>query len=417
MKNKSIFFSIIFLLFITLNLFAKGVIVIDIKGIITSATTNFVKKGIATAEKQDGILMLRIDTPGGLLSATRNIVQLIFKSNVPVISVVYPAGARAGSAGSFIVMASNYALMFEGSVIGAAHPISITGKNIEGDMRKKIENDTVAFMRAIAEKRKRDVSSAVLMVSESKSYTDKEAYKNGLIDGIVDSDKKIDSFLKDVFKLKIVNYIFVKPTTFERVKFFLSDPNVLVLLLIITLLSFYLEIKFGGTFVFAGVAIISFVLFLIGLNIIPVNYFALLMFLIGIALLVMEIFIPSFGLLAFFAIVLIILSLNLLYKVDGNLGIKVAWYVIATIVLIIVMLMLFVGKIIIKDYKRNPVTGAEKFKNLEGEVVHWGDNKGKVFINGEYWDAISDQIFKEGDLVKVKEVKGLKLLVEKAKDE
>ncbi|KAA0259489.1 nodulation protein NfeD [Deferribacter autotrophicus] len=417
MKNRSVYIFIIFLFFITLNLYAKDVVVIDIKGIITSATTNFVKKGIVSAEKVNGILLLRIDTPGGLLSSTRNIIQLMFKSSVPVVSVVYPAGARAGSAGSFIVMASDYALMYEGSVIGAAHPVSITGKNIEGDMRKKVENDTVAFMKAIAEKRKRNVNNAVLMVTESKSFTAKEAYENGLIDGIVNSDDEIDKFLMDTFNFKSINYTFLKPTTFETIKFFLSDPNVLVFLLLITLLSLYLEIKFGGTFIFAGISIISFILFLIGLNIIPVNYFALLLFLAGIVLLIMEIFIPSFGLLALSSIVLIILGLNLLFRVNGNLGIKVAWYVIASIVLIIVILVLVIGKVIIKDYRKNPVTGAEKFKDLEGEIVYWDKGKGKVFVNGEYWDAVSDQKFKKGDKVKIKEVKGLILLVEKIKDE
>ncbi|MGA1863352.1 nodulation protein NfeD [Deferribacter thermophilus] len=410
---KSKLYLTLFIFFVLINnSLSANLCSIKIDGVISPVTSKFIEQSVKKCENNDG-LIIYLNTPGGLLTSTRKIVQTIFTSKIPIITVVSPPGARAGSAGAFIVLASHYAIMFEGTNIGAAHPVSIFGKDIEGDMRKKIENDTIAFMKSIAEKRNRNIEKAILMVKESKSFTAKEAFEYKLIDKIVFNEQELKSYIKKVFKTENIEITKIEPTSYEKIKFFLSNPDVLVLLLFITLLSIYLEIKFGGTMIFAGIGVISFILFLIGLNIIPINYLALLILIGGIVLLILEIFVPSFGLLTISAIILITVGLNMLFKVNDSMGIKVSNYMIFTIILIILVIAFIIGKLIIKDFKRKPETGAEKLIGMIGEVVSWDDNKGKVFINGEYWDAISNKSFNKNDYIKVIDVKGLTLIVDK----
>ncbi|BAI80278.1 membrane-bound serine protease [Deferribacter desulfuricans SSM1] len=410
MKNKFILTLFIFFILVRYGISAN-LCAIKIDGVISPVTSKFIEQTIKKCENKDG-LILYLNTPGGLLTSTREIVQSIFTSQIPVITVVSPPGARAGSAGSFIVLASHYAIMFEGTNIGAAHPVSIFGKDIDGDMRKKIENDTIAFMKSIAEKRNRNIEKAISMVKDSKSYTAQEALKFKLIDKVVKNNQELNMYLKNIFNDNI-QIEEIEPTQFEKLKFFLSNPDILVLLLFITLLSIYLEIKFGGTFIFAGLGIISFILFLLGLNIIPINLLALLIFLSGILLLILEIFIPSYGLLTISAIILITIGLNMLFKVKGSMGIGVSIYMILTIIGLIGLIAFILGKVIFKDFKRKPETGSEKLIGMTAEVMQWDGKKGKIFINGEYWDIISEDDINVNDKVLVVDVKGLTLVVKK----
>jgi membrane-bound serine protease (ClpP class) len=408
---KKLFLLILILL--SQNLFAKNVYFLEIKGVITPFTVKYIKGAIQKAENDSGFLVLKIDTPGGVLDSTRKIVQNIFESKAKIISFVSPQGARAGSAGTFIVLASDMAVMAEGTNIGAAHPVSVTGKDIEGEIGKKIENDTVAFMKSIAEKRGRNVEAATQTVLNSKSFTSSEALQSKLIDLIVNSDSELLNKIEEKYQEKNLSPVYIKPDIYEKISIFLSDPNVLMLLLIIAILSIFLEIKMPGTFVFAGIGISALLLFLFGINIIPLNYMALLLILAGIALLIMEIFIPSFGLLTFASVVSLVFGMKLLFDKEGNMGIGVSSMMIAVVVSIILLIALIIGRLVLKDFKKKPETGMEKLINMTGTVKVWNDKKGKVFLNGEFWDAVSEDTLSVGDTVQVTNYKDMTLYVKK----
>jgi membrane-bound serine protease (ClpP class) len=408
---KKLFLLILILL--SQNLFAKNVYFLEIKGVITPFTVKYIKGAIQKAENDSGFLVLKIDTPGGVLDSTRKIVQNIFESKAKIISFVSPQGARAGSAGTFIVLASDMAVMAEGTNIGAAHPVSVTGKDIEGEIGKKIENDTIAFMKSIAEKRGRNVQAATQTVLNSKSFTSSEALQSKLIDLIVNSDSELLNKIEEKYQEKNLSPVYIKPDIYEKISIFLSDPNVLMLLLIIAILSIFLEIKMPGTFVFAGIGISALLLFLFGINIIPLNYMALLLILAGIALLIMEIFIPSFGLLTFASVVSLVFGMKLLFDKEGNMGIGVSSMMIAVVVSIILLIALIIGRLVLKDFKKKPETGMEKLINMTGTVKVWNDKKGKVFLNGEFWDAVSEDTLSVGDTVQVTNYKDMTLYVKK----
>jgi membrane-bound serine protease (ClpP class) len=408
---KKLFLLILILL--SQNLFAKNVYFLEIKGVITPFTVKYIKGAIQKAENDSGFLVLKIDTPGGVLDSTRKIVQNIFESKAKIISFVSPQGARAGSAGTFIVLASDMAVMAEGTNIGAAHPVSVTGKDIEGEIGKKIENDTIAFMKSIAEKRGRNVQAATQTVLNSKSFTSSEALQSKLIDLIVNSDSELLKKIEEKYQEKNLSPVYIKPDIYEKISIFLSDPNVLMLLLIIAILSIFLEIKMPGTFVFAGIGISALLLFLFGINIIPLNYMALLLILAGIALLIMEIFIPSFGLLTFASVVSLVFGMKLLFDKEGNMGIGVSSMMIAVVVSIILLIALIIGRLVLKDFKKKPETGMEKLINMTGTVKVWNDKKGKVFLNGEFWDAVSEDTLSVGDTVQVTNYKDMTLYVKK----
>jgi membrane-bound serine protease (ClpP class) len=408
---KKLFLLILILL--SQNLFAKNVYFLEIKGVITPFTVKYIKGAIQKAENDSGFLVLKIDTPGGVLDSTRKIVQNIFESKAKIISFVSPQGARAGSAGTFIVLASDMAVMAEGTNIGAAHPVSVTGKDIEGEIGKKIENDTIAFMKSIAEKRGRNVQAATQTVLNSKSFTSSEALQSKLIDLIVNSDSELLNKIEEKYQEKNLSPVYIKPDIYEKISIFLSDPNVLMLLLIIAILSIFLEIKMPGTFVFAGIGISALLLFLFGINIIPLNYMALLLILAGIALLIMEIFIPSFGLLTFASVVSLVFGMKLLFDKEGNMGIGVSSMMIAVVVLIILLIALIIGRLVLKDFKKKPETGMEKLINMTGTVKVWNDKKGKIFLNGEFWDAVSEDTLSVGDTVQVTDYKDMTLYVKK----
>lgn len=406
---------LVFLLFIlsSSTLFAKNVYFLEIKGVISPFTSKYIKNAIEIVKKDSGYLVLKIDTPGGVLDSTRKIVQHIFESDVKIISFVSPQGARAGSAGTFIVLASDLAVMAEGTNIGAAHPVSVTGKNIEGEIGKKIENDTAAFIKSIAEKKGRNIDAALDTVLNSKSYTAKESLQLGLIDYIANSDSQILELIKKEYNENSLSSIYIKPNTYEKISIFLSDPNVLILLLIIAILSIFLEIKMPGTFIFAGIGIVAILLFLFGINIIPLNYMALLLILAGITLLVLEIFIPSFGLLTVASIISLIFGMKLLFKKEGNMDITISYTVIGAIIILIIAIALILGRLLIKDFKKKPETGMEKLIGMIAVVKIWEGGKGKVFINGEYWDAEGEGDLRPGDKVEVYKYKDMLLYVKK----
>lgn len=385
---------------------------ITVKGAITGATHKFIDKSITHAEAENAsAIVIKLDTPGGLLESTRDIVQSIMSAKIPVVVYVSPAGGRAGSAGAFITFAASYAYMAESTNIGAAHPVAATGGDIEGDMREKALNDTVSFMKSIAEKRELNAEAAIATVTESKSYTAKEALELGLITAIaVDEDELLDNLAEKIDK-KSLNKIYLEPTLTEKLAFTLSSPNFLVLVLFIAVLMIFLEFKMPGTFVFAGVGIVAFIIFLIGINLIPINMVGLLLIALGIGLLVAEVFVSSYGLLAVAGIVALIGGMRLLFDTDKVQGLSVSLSLIIALAAILGGIVFFVGRLIFKDHKRKAVVGIEGIIGKSAKVIYWKDDKGQVDVRGEIWSATSKTPHHKGDTVTILSVEGLMLTV------
>lgn len=422
MKNYNIKTTLLFLiimLFFNSFSFAqeqyKKINAFEINGVITDATLKYVKENIEKSEKENAAVLIYIDTPGGVLESTRNIVQAILSSKVPVITYVYPKGARAASAGMFITIAGNYALMSESTNIGAAHPVASSGEDIKGEMEKKVLNDTVALAKNIAEKRGRNTVPVVAMVKESASYTSKEALDLKVIDKVA-GDENIISLLPESLNISKDAVIEKVEPDFTQVLYnIIADPNILAVLLFIGIALILLEIKVPGTFIFGTFGVVSLIIFAYGANIIPINFLGIGLIILGFALIVGEVFITSFGLLTLGSIVSFVFGLRVLFDSEKSAGVTVSMWVIIIIIGLLVSIALLIGRLIIKDFSRKPIIGLEAMEGLLVEVIEWDNVKhtGKVSVKGEIWNAVCNDEVHVGDKVRVVWLESLTLHVEK----
>ncbi|MDR2883792.1 MAG: nodulation protein NfeD [Deferribacteraceae bacterium] len=407
--------KILFILLISFNAYAGTVYFATVDGVITSATHKFVQNGLQKAINDNATaFVIKLDTPGGVLEDTRLIVQEILESPVPVVVFVAPQGAHAGSAGAFITLAADYAVMSDGSNIGAAHPVDMTGADIKGDMRDKATNDAVSFMQSIAEKRGRNVEQAILMVTESDSLTATEALEANIIDHILNTDDELLSMLNDALKpaTPLVKQE-IAPTMLEKISFTLSDPNLMVLLFLLGIFMIFLEIKAPGTFVFAAIGIVSLLLFMIGANFIPINMLGVLLILCGIALLIAEIFITSFGLLSIAGIAAIAGGSRLLFDTVGSQGVAVSIWLLVLLSAMTAGLIMAVGRLVVRDFRRKPVGGMNDIVGEHATVMQWSGTSGKVYLNGEIWSAVSDTEYQKDEQVTVTSSENMTLTVKR----
>ncbi|MDR2104870.1 MAG: nodulation protein NfeD [Deferribacteraceae bacterium] len=387
---------------------------LKVDGIISSGTHKYIKKAIDNAVKSDAAaLVIKLNTPGGLLEATRNIVQEILASPIPIVVYVAPSASRAGSAGAFITLAANYAIMADGTSIGAAHPVSLSGSDIEGDMREKALNDTTSFMRSIAESRGRNMDEAILMVTQSKSFTASEALRAGIIDGVIHSDDALLMMLEQELSIGACVKTEIAPNIRERLGFALASPDLLVILFLLGALMFFLEFKMPGTFVFAGIGFICLILFLVGINIIPVNGIGLLLIVLGIGLLIGELFVTSFGLMALAGVASLVGGLWLLFDTDKTQGVTVSLSLLIAVVLTTVAVILLLGRLILKDHFKKPMLGMASVIGKKAEVLAWNGSMGQVRVHGEIWKAVSEENFSVGDEAEVVEADDFSLKIKR----
>jgi len=361
-----------------------------------------------------------LDTPGGLLEATRDIVQSFFSSSVPVVVYVAPGGARAGSAGVFITVASHVAAMAPGTNIGAAHPVSGTGKDIQGDMREKVVNDAVAQIKSWAQQRGRNVEWVERAVRESVSITDEEALRKNVVEyratSLDDLLSKIDGLKVEISGGEKVTLNTENAST-EQLKMSLkqlivskiSEPNVAYILLLIGLLGLFLEYVQPGTFVPGIIGGICIILFFV-VQSMPINYVGVALILLAIGLFITEIFIASFGLLTLGGLICFVVGAILLFDTKGS-TVSVSWAVIIPTVILMVVIFLAVGFLVMKTQFGKPVSGKE---GLVGEVAVARTDinpEGRVFFHGELWTAHSETPVKEGGKVRVLNVKNMRLEV------
>jgi membrane-bound serine protease (ClpP class) len=407
---------------------AKRVDLIVVDAGINPATADFIHESIAAA-KRDGAraLIIELDTPGGLLDSTKSIVKDLLGSAVPVIVYIAPSGAGAASAGVFVTMAANLAAMAPGTTIGAAHPVGGQGENIGGDMREKVENFAASLSKTIAQERGRNAEWAEKAVRESVSVTDEEALKLHVIDIVAPN---VDDLLRqangrevtvDGHKVKLdlagAEVVHREMRLKQKVLNILSNPNVAYLLMMAGILGLYVEFTHPGVF-FPGIAgAICLLLGMTALQVLPINYSGLVLILLGLSLLVSELFVPSFGILGVGGIVAFVLGSLLLFDTpESNLTLdpNIVYAAAATFGAFTV----WVSYLVVRSQRRKPALGREGLIGEIGEVRERiaGTRGGKIFVHGEYWNAASEEPIEVGERAEVVRVDGMRLLVRHVPD-
>jgi membrane-bound serine protease (ClpP class) len=394
---------------------------ISIDGSINPAVDDYIRESIARA-KSDGAhaLVIQLDTPGGLLSSTRTIVKEIFSAPVPVIVYVAPSGAGAGSAGTFITMSAHVAAMAPGTNIGAAHPVAGGGQEVKGVMGEKIENFTASFSETIARQRGRNAEWAIQAVRKSVSITEKEALKLNVIDivakDVPDLLKQADGRKLDVdgrpqvLSLKDDQVIHYEMNVKQRIINIIADPNIAYLLLMAGILGLYMEFAHPGV-IFPGVTgAICLILALISLQVLAFNHAGLILIFLGVALLIGEAFLPSFGVLGIGGVISLALGSFLLFDTqDSTIGVDPA--IIVTAVATMAAFVLAISYLVYRSQRSKATLGYEGLVGEIGDVKARLNPAGKVFVHGEYWNAEADGEVDVGEKVEVIGYQGMSLKV------
>jgi membrane-bound serine protease (ClpP class) len=401
--------------------------VYPVEGVINPVIVEYMTDSIRRAEEAQAVAVIfQLDTPGGLVDSTREIVKALLNANVPTVVYVAPSGARAASAGTFITMAGHVAAMAPGTNIGAAHPVSGEGKDIEGDMRQKAENDLAAFARSIAEKRRRNAEWAEKAVRESVAATEVEAREQHVIDVIAedipDLVKQLDGRQVTLVQGPVTLHtegatVRVHQMTWrQRLLAALSHPQIALMLLSLGSIGLLVELYNPGLIFPGVVGALALLLAFYSLQTLPVNYTGLLLIGLGMVMFILEIKVTSFGMLFLGGVVAMALgALMLINSPEEYLRIP-----ISTIVLVVgttAGLFLFVVGAAVRSVGRKPVSGKESMLGAIGTVRGRIDPTGTVFVHGTLWSARSASPVEVDETVRVIAIEGMKLTVEKVTEE
>lgn len=423
MKRISLFLAFVF----PSILFGQSVVSVNVDGTINPASAAFVHRAIAKAVDENAeCLILQLNTPGGLLKSTRVIVGDILESPVPVVVFVAPGGAHAGSAGVFIMLAAHIAAMAPGTNIGAAHPVDLQGQ-VDSVMNEKITNDAAAFIRSIAEKRKRNWQWAEEAVRKSLSITEKEALEKNITDLVVKNTQElldqIDEKIVEVnsgtkiLHTKGARVVVFEMRTIEKVLDTLSEPNIAYILLLLGLYGMMFELYNPGAILPGIVGVICLILAFYAMHSLPINYAGLALIIFAVVLFLLEIKVTSHGVLAIGGVISLTLGSMMLIRTDSYLQfVSLSWSVIISSVAITSFFFLFVLGIGLRAQRLKPVTGEDGLLGEIGESLETLDPVGNVFVHGEIWSAVSTAgRISKGEKVKVEKIDNLKLRVEPIK--
>jgi len=398
----------------------REAMIIEIEGAIGSGASTFLTRAIKAAEERgSSLLIIRLDTPGGLSVSMKTMVKSILNSPVPVVVYVAPKGAGAASAGVLVTVAAHIAAMSPGTNIGAAHPVQSDGSDIQKTMETKVVNDMASYGRGVATDRGRNAEWVEKAVRESVSITADEAVANNVVDIIAtDMDDlltRIDGRSVRVkngtltVSSKDLKKYYYKPRTIDKILMLISDPTIMTILFSIGLLGLGFEITHPGA-IFPGViGGISLILAFFSMQTLPINYAGLLLIALAIILFIAEIKVISYGLLSVGGIIALTLGSMMFFE---DLGLS--YMGIIPFIVIITAFFLFVGWLAYKAQRARPRSGTNPLIGETGVVKKALAPEGMVFLHGEYWSAVSDTPVEAGENVRVEEVRGLTLKVTKA---
>ena len=401
--------------------------VLHAKGIINPVLVDYIERGIEHAEETNAIAcIIQLDTPGGLDTSMRDIVQDIVNSRVPVVVFVSPAGARAASAGVFITVAAHVAVMAPNTAIGAAHPVLISGEGeaaMSEAMEEKVVNDAAAYIRSIAEAHGRNMEWAEKAVRESVSATEKEALEMNVIDMVAPDVDALILMLdgREVTMLggavvtlntKGATINHVPMNTIEDFLYAISDPNIAYLLLSLATLGIMAEITNPGL-IFPGViGVICLLMAFLSLGMLPVNYAGILLIVLAFGLFIAEAFTASFGLFTAGGITALVLGSLILFK--GGPLFRVNPWLIGAVSIIIAGVVVFIMSRVIRAHHRQASTGWEELIGKPAVVKAALAPEGMVLFRGERWKAVSEEgTIEPGGEVIINRVENLRLYVTK----
>jgi membrane-bound serine protease (ClpP class) len=397
--------------------------IVQLQDTINPGVEDFIKYTVTTSEGDGAqLLIILLDTPGGTLTSMRGIAQAILNSEVPIVVYVYPSGAQAASAGVFITVAADIAAMAPGTNIGAAHPVMGSGENIPSTMDEKVLNDTLAFVRSVANQRGRNAKWLEESVRRSVSATAQEAFKDNIIDLVADDLpsllKKLDGWSISrkgkiiVLHTQGVEQRTLSPSWQHRVLGGIANPNLAYILLMIGLAGLYFELSTPGA-IFPGViGGISLILALYALQALSVNYAGFLIILLAVVFFVLEIKVTSHGMLSLAGVLCLVLGSLMLFRVPGSTPALAMSVFIPTVVTISAFFVTVAG-LAFRAQVSKPQIGVEAFEGLVGDARTDLSPEGKVFVNGELWNAEADEEIHAGEKVQVVSMHNLKLKVKK----
>ena len=403
----------------------RWVDLIDIDASINPAAADFIEEAIAKADAGGAsALVIRLDTPGGLLSSAQKIVKAMLNAPLPIIVYVAPAGAFAASAGTFITEAANIAAMAPGTTIGAAHPIEAGGSEVPaGKIAEKVENFTAAFAKTIAHQRGRNETWIESAVRKSSSIGEDEALKLHVIDIVA---KNLDDLLKQAsgrmvtvgdgraIKLDLAGAV-VRPahmTLGQSVLNRLADPNIMYLLMIAGVIGLYFEFAHPGAYLPGVAGAICLLIALASFQLIPINLAGLLLIVLGMGMLVAELFVTSYGVLGIGGVIAFVIGS--LFLVDtSQTNVTVSRGLIAGVTVGFSAIVLGIGYLAIKGRRGRATTGGEGMIGKVGEVraAIAPGSAGQLFVNGEIWRAVSDRAIAVGARARIVAVRGLEITV------
>ena len=408
--------------------------VATIDGSINPASSDYLQKAIAESETDGAAaLLLELDTPGGLVASTKDIIQAMLNARVPIIVYVAPRGAWAGSAGTFITIAGNVAAMAPGSSIGAAHPVGIGGGTPSDDEEgestdqgaRKAENLLAAFIESIAEERKRNVEWAAKAVRESVAVTADKALELGVIDIVAATRSDLLTQLLEhpfpfqgemvVLDVADARQRSIEMDTLTRVLNVIVDPNVAVLLLMAGLLGLYVEFNQPGAVVPGVVGAACLLLALIAMQILPFSWIGLLLIAAGIALFVTEIFVTSYGLLFAGGIICFLIGGSMMFDRPDLSDLNVSFWPV--LVPAVAGMALFAGLVVYavgRTLGRRQESGVSELIGMTGVATTALEPSGTVFIRGEHWNARAEEPIGAEERVEATAVRGMELRVRRA---
>jgi membrane-bound serine protease (ClpP class) len=400
------------------------VLVIPMKDTVQPVSTEYLKRGLSRAEQEHAAAVLvELDTPGGLFESTREMVGAILSSPVPVIVYVAPSGARAGSAGFYLLESADIAAMAPGTNAGAAHPVAAASGQIDEVSKQKLENDAAAFLRSYVERRKRNATAAEDAVRKSKSYTEEEARRLGLIDVVANNDSDLLSALDGRQVLRFngttttlhtrnaaLDRLDLSPR--ERLLDLLISPDLALLFLTAGALLIYLEFNTPGTIVPGSLGALLVLLALFALNLLPLRFTAVLLLLAGFILLVLEAKFTSHGVVAGVGILCLIFgAITLVNAPIPELRVHLATAIGLALGFGIITLVLI--RLAIMARRNKSKMGIEALIGESGKVMQALSPIGQVLVHGELWQAEASEPLQEGENIQVKGWRDLRLLVER----
>lgn len=403
--------------------------VVRLQGTVNPVVAEHIVASIKkAADDGAGFIIILLDTPGGLMTSMQDIIKGIMESKIPVIVYTSPRGAQAASAGGYIMLSAHIAAMAPGTRVGAMSPMNIldmfSSKEKAGDevMKRKIMNDSIAYARSLAQQRGRNVEWSERAVRDAISSTNIEALRAGVIDIIA---QDIPDLLRQIHGRRIsidgrivtINSAGSIPREYpmnwqQRMLDFFSDPQVIFFLLIISIIGIGMEFKNPGMIVPGIVGVIAFIIFLMAVRVLPVNFIGVLLIILSVVLFILELKFTSYGLFTIGGIISFVVGSMILF--DNPLpGFSIPWPTIIGVGIFVLLFVFVLIRLALLAHKGKVVTGAEGMIGEKGIVLRSSGNRAQVQVHGEIWSAKSDSELVKDDRVIVERLEGMLLIVRK----